>query len=261
MHRMSHQRPQLQVWRFPRLAAAFLLTLPLPLAAAAQERLIFGNPEHFCRIGAFPGGGEYSGPQPTFQLAQVSGPSRVPLHFLRDDDGSGTAGRCPRPDKAACKQNEVVNAGDRVILSKILRGYACSWYQPRRGRARVGWLPLNRLTILAPAPNPPLDHWLGTWRALGEPLTLRRGHKPGEIQVNGSAYWPGPNLPNTHFGLLQGRAAPVNNTLVIEDPSEPEPYRCRARLTRIGDWLVVSDNHHCGGLNVTFDGVYQLQGS
>lgn len=241
-------------------SAALLFALLLPAGAGAEEALLFGNPSHFCRNGAFPGGGAYPGAQPTFLLGLLSGPPQTPIPFLADDDGSGVAGRCPRADNPTCQRNAFVHAGDRVILSKTFHGFACGWHQPRSGAGQVGWLPLNRLTIQEPDPNPPLESWFGTWRAAGEPLTLRPGPQPGSIQVEGQAFWPGPNLPNTHFGRLAGSAKPVGNILWIEDRSEPEPVSCKARLTLVGDWLVVSDNHRCGGLNVTFDGVYQKPG-
>jgi hypothetical protein len=239
---------------FPFLAGLALL---LPVEMRAGERLIFGNPEHFCRNGAFPGGGEYAGDKPTFKIAEVKGASAALIHFLEDDDGSGQTGRCPRADNPNCRQPAFARAGDRVIVSKTSNGFACAWQQPAHGAATVGWLPLNRLTILDPDPQPPLERWIGTWWASGRPLSLRQGRTPGSLEVEGESYWPGPNLPNTHFGTLEGSGAPVENILVIQDPSAPEAVRCVARLSLVGDMLIVSDNHKCGGLNVSFDGVYQ----
>mgnify|MGYP003338972327 FL=1 len=105
----------------------------------------------------------------------------------------------------------------------------------------------------------PLERWLGTWQAWGEPLLLTRGAQPGVIQVEGMAYWPGQHHPNAHSGRLSGAAKPVGPTLVIREDAEPESVRCVASLSLVGDLLVVSDNHRCGGLNVNFDGVYQRQ--
>ena len=79
-------------------SAALLFALLLPAGAGAEEALLFGNPSHFCRNGAFPGGGAYPGAQPTFLLGLLSGPPQTPIPFLADDDGSGVAGRCPRAD-------------------------------------------------------------------------------------------------------------------------------------------------------------------
>jgi hypothetical protein len=234
------------------------------LGAWAEESLLFGNPVHFCRNGAFPGGGEYPGPQPTFQLGRVRGPGQLPVPFQGDDDGSPSGGGCPRADNPNCRRPISVRPGDGVLVSKTFNGFACAWHQPpgqmRPGAERVGWLPLDRLTLSAPDPNPPLERWLGRWRAAGEPLILRRGRQPGEIEVDGLAYWPGRLHPNAHSGRLRGRAKPDGHTLLIEDGADPPQARCRARLSLLGSLLVVSDNHRCGGLNVTFDGVYQREG-
>ena len=239
---------------------ACCLVLLAPLGVVAGERELFGNPEHFCRNGAFPGGGEYPGPRPTFRLARVLGPGNAPLPFLGDEDGSAAGGRCPRADNPRCQLPITVRPGDQVILSHTTNGFACAWLQPRGARERVGWLPLSRLASVDSDLNPPLERWLGRWIAWGEPLTLKRGGQPGEIQVEGLAYWPGRQHPNSHSGRLAGRARPTGPILWIEDPSDPEPYRCKARLTLLNELLIVSDNHRCGGLNVTFDGVYQRLG-
>jgi hypothetical protein len=34
------------------------------------------------------------------------------------------------------------------------------------------------------------------------------------------------------------------------------PGDCAVRLRRAGKWLLVDDNDNCGGMNVTFDGIY-----
>lgn len=231
-------------------------------AAGAEEALLFGNPVRFCRNGAFPGGGEYPGQRPNFQWGRVTGPGTAPIPFLSDDDGSATGGGCPRADNPQCKRGGTAQPGDRVIVSKTWNGLACVWKQPghdspRAGSEQVGWLPLNRLVLTPPERNPPLERWLGTWEAGGEPLVVSRGRKPGELQVEGMAYWPGRLHPNAHSGRLSGTARPVGNRLVIEDPTEPKSIRCRAQLSLLGDVLVVNDNHRCGGVNVNFDGVYQ----
>jgi hypothetical protein len=235
-------------------------------AAGAEEALLFGNPARFCRNGAFPGGGDYPGHRPQFQWGRLLGPATAPIALLGDDDGSASGGDCPSADNPKCRRGGTARPGDRVIVSKTWNGFACVWIQPGRDRQpaageQVGWLPLNRLVLTPPDRNPPLEHWLGTWRAGGEPLVVSRGRDPGELQVEGMAYWPGRLHPNAHSGRLSGTAQPEGNRLVIEDPTDPEAVRCRAHLSLLGDVLVVNDNHRCGGVNVNFDGVYQRQDS
>ncbi|WP_252720180.1 hypothetical protein, partial [Acinetobacter baumannii] len=33
---------------------------------------------------------------------------------------------------------------------------------------------------------------------------------------------------------------------------------CRVRLRRVGPFMIANDTLHCGGLNVTFTGIYQV---
>jgi hypothetical protein len=66
-------------------------------------------------------------------------------------------------------------------------------------------------------------------------------------------------------GELDGEAKPRGNTLAIGyDPDKsaelptPEAAKdsCAARLSLYGRYLVVEDNLGCGGMNVSFSGVY-----
>jgi hypothetical protein len=59
----------------------------------------------------------------------------------------------------------------------------------------------------------------------------------------------GPNI-----GDLGGSARPHGAVLAYSDG---DPDGCRATMTLIGSLLVVADNDQCGGMNVSFTGVYQ----
>ena len=72
--------------------------------------------------------------------------------------------------------------------------------------------------------------------------------------MEGAATWVGVNPGNVHVGELSGEAAPVANLLKLGGEDE---YDCRATLRLVGTYLLVTDNKQCGGVNVTFDGVYR----
>ena len=127
---------EVNVTRVTRVLGLLVPMVLLSCTILAQDALVFGNPEYFCRNGAFPGGGEYPGPRPVFKLAQLTGPKGARIHFLADDDGLATAGDCPRADNPKCVMGHYLVPGDRVIVSKTYRNLACSWYQPRRGPAQ-----------------------------------------------------------------------------------------------------------------------------
>jgi hypothetical protein len=46
----------------------------------------------------------------------------------------------------------------------------------------------------------------------------------------------------------------TDETLAFDKGDE---YDCRVRLRRLVDYLLITDNGNCGGMNVRFDGVYR----
>jgi hypothetical protein len=66
-------------------------------------------------------------------------------------------------------------------------------------------------------------------------------------------------------GELEGKGRPRGQTLAIGyDPDQSSfppgkdepPDSCAAKLELYGRYLVVEDNNGCGGLNVSFTGIY-----
>jgi hypothetical protein len=142
--------------------------------------------------------------------------------------------------------------GDRLIVSKTFERWACSWYQPARGDETVGWLPVDSLAI-AKSREAAASQWLGTWKFHDDTLRVTPGPRAGSLSADGDAYWPSRRsaYPSVHTGNFEAAATPTRNTLVLQDGG------CAVRLSLVGELLVASDNHECGGMNVTFDGVYR----
>jgi hypothetical protein len=86
--------------------------------------------------------------------------------------------------------------------------------------------------------------------------------------VSGSATWgaldPGrASRGAINSGEIDAVGIPVGNLIAIgpdyDGKIPPEPFKgddCRVRLRLFGPYLAVEDNLLCGGLNVTFTGVY-----
>jgi hypothetical protein len=244
------------------LAAALVATTLASANARADEALMFGNPDYFCRNGAFPGGGEYDGERPTFRLARVTGRRGAITHFYSEGVVRQDAEACTDLQGTQCEANGQLQTGDTVIVSKTVRGFACAWFEPTRqrgqGRETVGWLPLSSLAFVDEPKRPPsLKRWLGTWRHWDDRLVIGKSADRNALNIKGTAYWPARNLAPFHSGFLSGNAEPVGNTVtVVYPPDSPPGARCELRLTLLGDLLVASDNHRCGGMNVVFDGVF-----
>lgn len=217
------------------IAALALFVIGGAAAARAQ------TPDDTCRNGSFPTDETVIG------RAQVIGQGR--LWLLNDDNG------CPA-DTTKCHGPTSVRPG-AVLLSGHRRGtYVCT-LDPASGDA--GYVAATRLKALPVEPSPPLKAWVGRWREGDDVIRLTA--KGDTLNVDGQAYWPsahpstrqfpgGPNL-----GDLSGTARPTGNVVTFADSGDPQA--CRATLRLIGDVLVAADNRNCGGMNVSFSGVYR----
>jgi hypothetical protein len=162
---------------------------------------------------------------------------------------------CP-PGETGCTEpgrSPYVIPGDTVIVG-ARAGDAVCVAMPNRQGDTTGWALAAQLQPLPTPPAPPAA-WVGHWTQYGGDsidLTL----KGGALVVSGAACWPACNasgkgrVPNV--GDLDGKAAPAGNHLRIGSDDD-----CAAELWLVGSYLVVFDNMGCGGMNVTFTGVYQ----
>ena len=218
---------------------SLLLLAPLCPGGRAAAQGEGGNPANWCRNGAFTRDAE------EFRTARVSGRRGARVHFSGDDEG------CPGAS-AKCRQKAYVVPGDEVLVSRAFGDWVCTWYQPARGSETVGWLPADRLNVSRPAASRPLAQWLGSWGFYDNSLRLARGRAAGALLVEGVATWVGVNPGNVHVGEVKGEAAPAGDVLEVEGDDG-----CHLKLRLVGSYLLASDNKQCGGVNVSFDGVYR----
>lgn len=217
-----------------------LLCLLLAPAAQAIE-------PHSCRNGLFPA---FAG---QVRPAEVVAGSGERIHFR--DDAIGC------PEDHACQQKAFLVSGDRVLVGAESGPWSCAWYF---GQARefVGWLPADRLNLTKPGPLTPED-WAGQWAPMAGDNRILIAQDPasGLLEVEGEAYWHG-GLNSLgeriiHLGAFSGQAAPEADLLQITEGEDD--YACSVTLQRVADALVVTDDGHCGGMNVRFDDIYRRQ--
>ncbi|KQQ14821.1 hypothetical protein ASF53_08215 [Methylobacterium sp. Leaf123] len=176
------------------------------------------------------------------------------------------------PDASAeCRERAYLVTGDPVILGERRGGYLCASYRGAKGDlARTGWIPADAVAAEPPAPVT-LDDWLGIWTQAEGRIQVKRGNKPGTLSIAGDATW-GAGSPeqvargSVHLGEMSGTVTPKGDsasfamgdkgTLPVEKGDETT---CKVWLRRFGPWLVVEDNLACGGLNVSFRGVYRRE--
>jgi len=195
-----------------------------------------------CRNGNFP---EQAA---AFGLAKVVG---TPRSYLRSDMSP-----CP-DDSAACRGRAYVVPGDIVLTGAASGSYVCALFPDSNGGS-AGYVRRDEIVPQPVATDPPLAAWTGKWRNFDNSIALRVDGNA--LTASGSAYWPsanpsprlrpgGPNL-----GDMGGTATPKGNVVVF---AADEPAPCRVTLTLLPPFLLAADNRNCGGMNVSFTGVYR----
>jgi hypothetical protein len=187
------------------------------------------------------------------------------LHFIASKSERMPA--CPSAE-SACTLKAYVVPGDEVLVDATEAPYLCAFFKSQTGRETRGWLPRAALQI-APSEGAPARQWAGKWQRDREAQIVIASHSD-EVEVSGDALWGSYDRQRVrrgavHVGELSGNGRPRGQTLAIGyDPDKSgfppgkdlPPEDCAAKLELYGRYLVVEDNLGCGGLNVSFTGIY-----
>jgi len=176
------------------------------------------------------------------RLGKVIGAGPVP--FLIDGPN------CPGP-AVACRTKFFAHPGRTLLLGRSRADYLCA-FDARTGS--TGWLPQQRVAANPTGPTPPLAAWLGTWRLYDNRIVLKQ--EGDGLEAEGEAYWPSKSTPPANEGAFAGTAKPSGNRLHYGD----EAQGCEVDMALAGSFLIVADNHGCGGHNVSFTGVFTRRG-
>jgi hypothetical protein len=224
--------------RLVRASLGLLAWSVLQISPASAQ--LKGNPEHLCRNGYFPR------ESTSYRLAKIKGAAGDRIYFHGDDNE-----RCP--DDQACRLKTYVIPGDEVIVSRTSGKFACSWFQPRKGSETVGWIETGRLAWQETVPAPEMRDWLGEWRATDNVIRISKSKEAGQLAIKGEASWGSGS--RTHTGELDYDAKPSADKMKFGDGTDEQD--CQVTMQLVGKLLLVGDNLHCGGANVSFSGVYQ----
>ncbi len=178
-----------------------------------------------------------------FKLARVLGTKNKRSYFHKDE------GNCP--DGENCRLSAYLIAGDELIVQREFEGFSCVWYQPSKGNETVGWINSDEISAQQDLSRPP-HNWVGRWKYASNEIVIKET-QGGKMHVYGTAFWQGLG-DNVHIGEIDYLGIPGNRTLDVGDGDDQ--YDCRVKLRLLGKYLIVSDNMNCGGLNVSFNGVY-----
>ncbi len=190
-------------------------------------------------------------------------PFAVQLYEIKPGDKVEV--QCPGKS-VFCNKGAFLLPGDQVVVSRVDGDRACAEYLNPAKRPEndetAGWLPLARLAPVSPAPN-----WVGRWG--DSETTIIAKQKGDKIRIDAEA--------NLQFGngeeggqfaaLVDGKQSQVKFGYQSGDDGKPEkllPYQdktipglCQVKMAQLGRYLVVGDNHMCGGINVSFSRVYR----
>lgn len=187
------------------------------------------------------------------ELVEVApGPKR---YFHAGDEREG----CPAPS-AACRRKGYVVAGDRLVAWEASGALTrVTYLAPGSTRPSEGWVETAALRRVAPAP-PKASDWIGGWSGWESEIDITRGAKPGTFHLGGNATW-GAHDPERvkRGGVNSGMFSadlpePKGGSLAFADSEEPA---CRITLRLLGPYLLARDNGQCGGMTVTFSGIYR----
>ena len=184
-------------------------------------------------------------------LAKVQAPR---INFYSGDEKTG----CPAMT-AGCRRAAYLQAGDIVVVEELRGAFADALFTAGGAHSTSGWLPSAALLPL-PAPPATLAGWRGDWVRDDEAnISLKPGKAPGSIAVSGDALY-GSHDPDrikrgaVNVGSLEEEGVPKGDRL---DVGGTDQYDCRVRMRLLPPYLIVADNHKCGGANVSFSGVYR----
>jgi len=174
---------------------------------------------------------------------------------------------CPS-DANACRLKVYLVPGDEVLTNATDDPYVCAKFKSQSFVETISYLPRASLELVLPD-HPSIEKWNGTWRRDPEAEIVLKS-TGDEVIVVGSATW-GSGDPRrvkrgaVHTGELEGAFRPRGRVLAIGydpdrsgfPPAKDEASEaCAAKLELVGRYLVVEDNGRCGGVNVSFNGLY-----
>jgi hypothetical protein len=194
-------------------------------------------------------------PDPAGSLVQVvPGAKR---YFYAGDEKPG----CPA-STAACRRKAYVLPGDLLVATETKGGFTrVTYVAPGHTDPTEGWVETRGLLPRA-APAPRLQSWIGAWSSWDENIEIAAGSRRGTLKLSGNALWGGRDPERVarggvHIGEINGEVlAPRGDRLDYTD-DETDADSCHVKMRLLGPYLLVEDNNRCGGLNVSFSGVYR----
>ena len=200
------------------------------------------------------------------KVARVVGKDRR-VHFVSNPGDTGKTQDCPDLS-AECRRRGFVVPGDRV---ETVRGpLACVSYVNARAAESGGWLPLAALELSgqpaeAKLGGPALQDWAGSWKRAEASIQIRVAG--AMLEADGTATYGAASPERVARGAIntgefsgkvrpRGALAAFGEGYTGDKEPDSKSGECQVRARLFAPYLVVDDNRNCGGMNVSFSGVY-----
>ena len=166
---------------------------------------------------------------------------------------------CPS-SSAACQRKAFVLSGNNVVIDKegASSSFVCAAFVGARGQETDGWLPAASVKAVTAPPN-----WIGKWkRDTSANIEIKR-KSASKAELSGDATWG--QGEGTNVGDISADIDPrqtVQGFGTASDQQTQTAYgkgdkdACAVLMKQIGPYLFANDNNNCGGMNVTFGGIY-----
>lgn len=201
-----------------------------------------GNPDSWCREGFF------TRDSKEFKLGRVRGNAQRKA-FIWSGEGN--------PWREDSKPSGWLVGGDQLVINRDREGYSCVWFISKTGRSTIGWVMTSNLLSPQVKFDASTRAWRGEWTYGNNGIEFTEDKLPGNLNVTGNATWIGLN-DNVHVGEIDGRYEPKNGVINYSDGEDE--FDCKITMRLLGSYLIVADNLKCGGVNVTFSGIYTRKG-
>jgi hypothetical protein len=150
---------------------------------------------------------------------------------------------CAAQGRCGWRRAGYLTAGDVVFASAPRAGFRCVYFGTSAGKLIAGFVPAAALQPTQESGAADAAFLAGRWgEDGGARITFARAAQG--MTAKGTASY------GDNSGEFSGPVKPAGRGFSIADGD------CRVEGRRRGPYLVVSDNNGCGGMNVSFGGIY-----
>jgi len=178
------------------------------------------------------------------------------LPILHDADG------CPAAT-SKCEGRAYLVSGNQVLVSGTEGTYRCIAYFNGRQQT-TGWVANDTLTL---SPSTVVEGaFADVWKRVQGDAVITIRKRAGQFIASGFATYavrPGNVRTGTADGTLRVTSSPSGVVASFSQNAGDPTSECTVTMKQIGPWLLVNDgatedtNSGCGGMGVTFNGIYR----